>query len=90
MLNIITATILVLVAFVAAARASEDEGCTKAPREQWMSVEQLKSKLEEQRYTVSNVEIEDDCAEAQVRDKDGKTAELYVDPATGAVVKRED
>ena len=90
MLNIVIAIILVLVGFVAAARASDDQGCTKAPREQWMSVDQLKGKLGEQGYTVKKIEIEDDCAEAKVRDKDGKTAELYVDPATGAVVKRED
>jgi hypothetical protein len=55
-----------------------------------MSVEQLKGKLGEQGYTVSKVEIEDDCAEAEVRDKNGKTAELYVDPATGNVVKKDD
>ena len=90
MLNILTATLLVLVVFVAAAHASEDEGCTKTPREQWMSVEQLKGKLGEQGYTVSKIEIEDNCAEAKVRDKDGKSAELYVDPATGAVMKKDD
>ena len=48
MLNIITASILVLVAFVGAAQASEDEACTKAPREQWMSVEQLKGSMSQQ------------------------------------------
>jgi hypothetical protein len=55
-----------------------------------MSVEQLKGKLGEQGYTVSKIEIEDNCAEAKVRDKDGKSAELYVDPATGTVVKKDD
>ncbi len=90
MLNIITASILVLVAFVGAAQASDDEACTKVPREQWMSVEQLKGKLGEQGYTVSKIEIEDGCAEAKISDKDGKTAELDIDPATGAVVKMDD
>ena len=90
MLNIITVIILVLVAFIAAAHASEDKGCTRAPREQWMSVEQLKGKLGEQGYTVSKIEIEDGFAEAKVRDKDGKSAELYVDPAIGTVVKKDD
>lgn len=90
MLNILTAAAVVLVALTAAARASEDESCTKAPREQWMSVELLKGKLAEQGYTVDKIKIEDSCAEAKVRDKDGKSGELYVDPATGAVVKKED
>jgi hypothetical protein len=90
MLNIVIATIFVLVTFVAAARASEEPSCTKAPREQWMSAEHLKGELGKQGYTVEKIEIEDDCAEAKVRDKDGKAAELYVDPATGAVVKKED
>ena len=90
MLNILTAAAVVLVALTAAARASEDESCTKAPREQWMSVDQLRGKLSEQGYTADKIEIENSCAEAKVRDKDGRTIELYVDPATGTVVKKED
>ena len=90
MLNILTAAAVVLVALTAAAQASDDENCTKAPREQWMSVDQLRGKLSEQGYTADKIEIEDSCAEAKVRDKDGRTIELYVDPATGTVVKKED
>lgn len=70
--------------------ASDDESCTKAPKEQWLSIGQLEGKLTEQGYKVSEVEIEDGCAEAKVEDKDGKKAELYLDPATGATVKRDD
>ena len=86
----VIATVLAVLAVSTPALASEDEGCTKAPKEQWLSVEQLKAKLGEQGYTVSKIEIEDACAEAKVRDKDGKSAELYLDPATGAVVKKDD
>lgn len=83
-------TVLAALAVSTPVLASEDEGCTKAPKEQWLSVEQLKAKLGEQGYTVSKIEIEDACAEAKVRDKDGRSAELYLDPATGAVVKKDD
>ena len=83
-------TVFTVLAVSSPALASEDEGCTKAPKEHGLSVEQLKAKLGEQGYTVKKIEIEDAYAEAKVRDKGGKSAELYLDPATGAVVKKED
>lgn len=86
----VIATALAVLAASTPALASEDEGCTKAPKEQWLSVDQLKAKLGEQGYTVNKIEIEDACAEAKVRDKNGKSAELYLDPATGAVVTKDD
>ena len=46
------------------AHAKDDEGCTRAPNEQWMSIEQLKTKLTEKGLADSKVEIEDGCAEA--------------------------
>ena len=72
------------------ARADDDEACTKAPKEQWQTIDQLKSKLVEQGYKVKEIEFEDDCAEADVDDKDGKKRELKLDPVTAAVVKSED
>jgi hypothetical protein len=72
-----------------AAFASEDKGCIKA-KEQWLSIGEIEAKLKDQGYQVSEIEIESGCAEAKVRDKDGKTAELYLDPATGAISKSED
>ena len=90
MRKIIIATALALVTATTTAQASDDLACTKVSKEHWLSVEQLKGKLGEQGYTVEKIEIEDDCAEAKVRDKDGKSAELYVDPATGDVVKKDD
>lgn len=72
------------------ARAGKNEACTKAPKEQWLTIEQLTAKLSEQGYKVKKVEIEDGCAEAKVEDKDGKKAELKLDPVTAAVVETED
>jgi hypothetical protein len=83
-------TVLTVLAVSTPVLASEDEGCTKVPKEHWLSVEQLKAKLSEQGYTVNKIEIEDACAEAKIRDKDGKSAELYLDTDTGAVVKKDD
>lgn len=89
MRKIALASTLVLLAATVPALAS-DENCTKAPKEQWLSVDQLKTKLADQGYTVDKIEIEDGCAEAEVRDKGGKTSELYLDPATAAVTSEED
>ncbi|MEQ1672663.1 MAG: PepSY domain-containing protein, partial [Hyphomicrobium sp.] len=72
-----------------AANASDDEACTKAPKEQWQTIDQLTSKLVDQGYKVKKIEFEDGCAEAGVEDKDGKKAELKLDPVTAAVVKTE-
>jgi hypothetical protein len=72
------------------ALASDDDGCTKAPKEQWLQLDQLKSKLTDQGYKVKDIEFEDGCAEAKVEDKDGKRAELKFDPVTAAVVKQEE
>lgn len=78
-----------IVLWGANALASENEGCTKAPRERWLSIEQLAAKLTEQGYAVTAVEYEDGCAEAKVSDKDGHKAELTLDPTTGAVASKE-
>lgn len=70
--------------------AESDDGCTKAPKEQWLSSDQIKAKLGEQGYSITKVETEDACAEAKGTDKDGKKVELYVDPATARVVEKDD
>lgn len=84
------AATLVLAAAATTAQASEDEGCTKAPKEQWQTIDQLKAKLSEQGFKVKEIEFEDSCAEAEVENKDGKSAELRLDPVTAAVVKEEE
>ncbi|MEQ1714488.1 MAG: PepSY domain-containing protein [Hyphomicrobium sp.] len=86
----IMATVAALLTIATPALASDDDSCTKAPKEQWLTTGQLSSKLTERGYTVSKIEIEDGCAEAKVESKDGKTSELYLDPATGDVVKKDD
>lgn len=79
-----------VVGFGQSARASEDEACTKAPKEQWQTIDQLTAKLSEQGYRVQKIKFEDGCAEAKVEDKDGKKAELKLDPVTASVVETDD
>jgi hypothetical protein len=90
MRTLFLAALLPVLAVGSAAYAKEDEGCTRAPKEKWLSTEQLKTKLTEQGLTVSKVEIEDGCAEADAKGKDGKETELHLDPATGNVVENDD
>lgn len=85
----IAATVLALIASTSVALA-EDDNCTKAAKEQWLTQDQLKSKLGEQGYTVKELEFESACVEAKVADKDGKTLELKLDPSTGSVVSKDD
>lgn len=84
------AALLSLLAAGTVAYGKDDEGCTRAPKEQWLSTEQLKTKLTEKGFTVSKVEIEGGCAEVDARDKDGKETELHLDPATGNIVEKDD
>jgi hypothetical protein len=90
MRTLFLAVLLSVLAVGSAAYAKDDEGCTRAPKEQWLSTEQLKTKLTEQGFTVSKVEIEDGCAEADAKGKDGKETELHLDPATGNIVENDD
>lgn len=90
MRTLFLAALLPVLAVGPAAYAKDDEPCTRAPKEQWLSTEQLKTKLTEQGFTVSKIEIEDGCAEVDVRGKDGKESELHLDPVTGNVVEIDD
>ena len=88
--TILALSALGFIGFGQVALASDDEACTTAPKEQWQTIDQLKSKLVEQGYKVKEIEFDDGCAEAVVHDKDGNKHELKLDPATAAIVKSED
>lgn len=90
MRNITVLTAFGLLALATPALAESEEGCTKAPREQWLSDAQIKSKLSERGYSISKIEVDDSCIEAKGTDKDGRNVELNVDPVTADVVKVED
>lgn len=88
-LKLVTAAIAAI-AMTSAAYASDDNGCTKAPKEQWLSIEQISAKLTGQGYEIREIEMEESCVEAKVRDKAGSRLEFYLDPVTGEVSKKEE
>jgi len=71
--------------FCFAGQAMASELCT-APESQWQSKEALKTKLEEQGWSVRNIKVEDGCYEAYAKDQDGNRIEAYFDPATLVMV----
>ena len=53
-----------------------------------MSVDQIRAKAEGMGYSVRKVEVDDDgCYEAYAKDSKGQRVEVYMDPATGAVLQ---
>lgn len=76
-----------IVATSGAAFASDDTPA--APRDQWMTVDQIKETFTQKGYQVRQVKVEDNGYEVYALDKDGKRFEADVDPVTGAVVKVE-
>jgi hypothetical protein len=84
---ITTALLATLAASTGAAFASDDTPA--APRDQWMSVQQVTETFTKQGYDVRQVKVEDNGYEVYALDKDGKRFEADVDPVTGAVLKDE-
>lgn len=69
--------------------AFASDGTPAAPRDQWMTVDQIKETFTQKGYQVRQVKVEDNGYEVYALDKDGKRFEADVDPVTGAVVKME-
>jgi hypothetical protein len=67
--------------------ASESGRCGNTPREQWLPETAIKAKVAELGYEVRKIESAKGCYEVKGTDKNGAKIELYVHPATGAVVK---
>jgi hypothetical protein len=72
-----------------AAFASDADSCTTEPKTKWLKDKEVQAKLEKQGYTVKRIKTEGSCYEAYVQGKDGKKAELLVNPVDGAPVKEE-
>jgi hypothetical protein len=85
--RLIAATLAATFAVTGVAFASDDTPA--APRDQWMTADQIKETFTQQGYQVRQVKVEDDGYEVYALDKDGKRFEADVDPVTGAVVKME-
>jgi hypothetical protein len=92
MSNNLRATIIVLMvsaAFPAMAQGiAQGDKCPTVPRDQWMSVEALKTKVEALGYMVRRVKIDDGCHKVYITDKaSGGEVEAYYNPATGELVQ---
>jgi hypothetical protein len=62
--------------------------CAARPAGQWLSVDQVAQKLKEQGYTVLKVEASHGCYEVKATDSKGGRVEMYLDPVTADVVRR--
>jgi hypothetical protein len=63
-------------------------GCTSAPENEWLPLDQLKSKVQAQGYVVWKGRIENGCAEiAAYPTNTGALDRLFVDPSTGRIVE---
>ena len=75
------------VLIAAASASAEEQLCKNAPRDMWLSKEQIKAKVEAMGYTKVRIGTEHGCYEAHATSKDGKRLEIYLEPTTGQVVK---
>jgi hypothetical protein len=84
---LLASTIVGLAALPCAAFAdSLGRPCTDKPESEYLTLESLKGKVVEQGYQIRSGEIRKACGEFYVLDKNGKKAELFVDPTTGRIV----
>lgn len=60
---------------------AEEAKCTQ-PESSWKPVDELKSKLTTEGWTISNVKTDEGCYEVYGKDKDGNKVEVYFDPVT--------
>mgnify|MGYP006283915053 CR=1 FL=1 len=60
------------------------------PADEWMPASAVARKLEDQGYTVREIERDDGAYEVEVTDADGMRMEAYLDPRTGEVLRQED
>jgi len=72
----------------AASIASAAPVCTKLPAAKWLSQAQMKAKIDTMGYRDIKVfQVSGSCYEIYAHTKDGKRAEVYFNPVTGAVVQ---
>lgn len=74
--------------FALVANAQQDT--TQAPQPQRMSVAQIATMLEDQGYTVREIELERGRFDVEMIDSKGMKLEAYLDPVTGAVLPYRD
>ncbi len=69
------------------ALASGDAECPAAPKSEWMSEQDLTTKVVDMGYDVRRVKTEDNCYEVYAITPDGKKVELFFNPVSAELVK---
>lgn len=78
----------VSIAAVSAGAALAGPSCTSEPQTNWMPEAHMKRMITDQGYTIKEFKISGSCYEFYGKTKEGKRAEIYYNPVTGAVVKQ--
>ena len=80
---------LVLASVIAAPVAAlAAPNCTAEPKEKWMSEDAMKAKVATLGYErIKTFKVSGNCYEIYGYTKDGKKAEVYFNPVTGAIVQ---
>lgn len=87
--RIILATLLAAVSFAGVARAEEDQNCTQAAKDKWLSEDVIKEKAKAAGLDVRRVKVEGSCYEVYAVDAKGAKVEALFNPETGAHVANE-
>jgi hypothetical protein len=74
----------------ATAAAAGDQPCTSEPRLKWIERKNVRAQVQSLGYKVVEIEVENGCYTVEVRDKNGKELDLYLDPVTGKIVRQEE
>lgn len=85
--TLIALSLALVLGAVAPAIASEDARCGNTPRDKWLPEATIKTKVSDLGYEVRKIEADDGCYEVKGVDKNGAKVKLYLNPATGEVVK---
>ena len=75
--------------FAAGAARADEDLCTAASQDQWVSADEIKAKYAKIIEEEFLLEIDDGCYEAQVSMSDEIVLEIYIDPVTAEIVKIE-
>ncbi|WP_429818377.1 PepSY domain-containing protein [Ensifer sp. B1-9] len=89
MKSIILATLLLTAVSVGSTRAEEDQNCTQAPKDKWLSENSIKDKAKATGLDVRRVKMEGSCYEVYAIDAKGNKVEALFNPETGSAVGNE-
>ena len=82
------ATLIALTLATLSTAALAGPECTTEPKDKWMPEASMKQKLEADGYRIKVFKTtKGNCYEIYGYDKDGKKAEVYFHPVTGAAVE---